>query len=136
MNQFTELAERVTTHREAILALVVRATPDTFMALSQALPGFYVADGPCDKYSLSLEASTALQDPRLEAVLLAEMKSYRSHRAGDDLPYRLAEYYNHDPAKLLPFLQNDTSGCGEIYYSRWSNHSRWRLILPLLTNIH
>ncbi len=82
MNQFTELAERVTTHREVILALVARATPDTFAALSQALPGFHMADGSCDKYSLSLEALMAMQDPRLEAVLLAEMESYGSHCAG------------------------------------------------------
>lgn len=117
MGQFTQIADRVALHRPVVLALVAQAPADAFTALSQALPGFHLNEDSCAQYSLTFDALMATQDPRLEALLVSEMQSFGDY-CEEDLPYRLAEYYNHDPAKLLPFLQSDFSGTiAQIYYS-------------------
>jgi len=116
-NQFTDLTERAATHSNAVLALAANATPDVFDALSQSLASFYGEKALCSKYSLAIDALMAMQDPRIENILVSEMRTNNGD-CKDDLPYLLAEIYDNDPVRLLPLLKTDVSGSiAKIYYS-------------------
>jgi PBS lyase HEAT-like repeat len=116
-NQFTDLAERTDTHRSVVLALVANATSETFDALSQWLPVFYGEKAPCSKYRLTMDALMAMQDPRMENILLSEMRSYRGE-CKEDLASYVTDFYKNDPAGLLSLLKTDTSGAiAKFYYS-------------------
>jgi hypothetical protein len=115
-NQFTDIAERWGDLHPIVLNLAANASPETFESLQNALPGFLAEEG-CDKYRLGLDTLIATHDPRIEAVLLSELKAW-DEDCGQYLPDMIVEFYEYDPVKLLPLIKAGyPSDFAQIYYS-------------------
>ena len=122
-SQFTEISERYGIHKDVILALALNAPPEIFDALRDVLPGFRAQDAErCMKYRLALDALDAMQDPRIETLFLSLLKTYDMD-CDAGIPYRLAELWHFDTAKLLPFIKlgngySYQSDFAQIYFSQ------------------
>ena len=122
-SQFTDMGERYGMHKDVILALAANAPPETFDALRDALPGFHAQQAEkCLKYRLALDALLAMQDPRIETLLLSLLKTYDMD-CDAGIPYFLAELWDFDTAKLLPFIKlgngySYQSDFARIYFSQ------------------
>lgn len=122
-SQFTDMGERYGMHKDVILALAANAPPETFDALRDALPGFHAQQAEkCVKYRLALDALLAMQDPRIETLLLSLLKTYDMD-CDAGIPYFLAELWDFDTAKLLPFIKlgngySYQSDFAQIYFSQ------------------
>jgi hypothetical protein len=104
-SQFTDMTERYILHQNVILSLAENATPETFDSLHEAVPSFRAQkDESCRKYRLAIDALYAMQDPRIEALLLSLLKTYDMDCSAD-IPGLLAELWNYDTEKLLSFMK-------------------------------
>ncbi|MCJ7696408.1 MAG: hypothetical protein MUO40_13425 [Anaerolineaceae bacterium] len=105
LGMFDEVTKRLVDVKPVALSLAANDPGGAFDLLKDALPGFHeqTAD-KCLKYRIALDALVATQDPRLEELLLSLIESYDAD-CEVDIPGRLAELWEFDAAKLLPYIK-------------------------------
>ena len=116
LGKFDDVEERWVDISLILDDLAPNAKSETFESVRDALPGLRNEEDDCRKYKIALNALSIMPNSRVESVLLSRLKTYDSV-CDSNLPSMIAEFYDYDPVKLMPFIkQGYPSDFASIYY--------------------